>query len=154
CLVGGVMASLRTQPFLVILGHLGYPPYLTSILGAWYFLAGLALIAPRLPRLKEWAYAGLIFNYTGAVACHLALGDGATALIAPIVFALLAVTSWALRPAPRRDLSALDEDARPSRIRSVAYWTFTLLAATEMVAGSVWDLLRIEYVRSIFTHLS
>ena len=153
CVVGGVMASLRMQPFLGILGHLGYPPYLMSILGAWYFLAGLALIAPGLPRLKEWAYAGLIFNYTGAVASHLAVGDEAAALIAPIVFALLAVTSWALRPSPRRDLSSPDEDAAPSRIRSMAYWTFTLIAASEMVAGSIWDLLRIEYVRAIFAHL-
>ncbi len=153
CIVGGLMASLRMQPFLGILGHLGYPPYLMSILGVWYLLAGLALLAPRLPRLKEWAYAGLIFNYTGAVASHLAVGDAATALIAPIFFALLAVTSRALRPSLRRDLSNPDESGTRSRIISVAYWAFTLLAATEMVAGSVWDLLRIEYVRAIFAHL-
>jgi len=153
CVVGGVMASLRMQPFPGILRHLGYPPYLTSILGAWYLLAGPALVVPRLPRLKEWAYAGLIFNYTGALVSHLAAGDDAAALIAPIVFALLAVTSWALRSSPRRDLSSPDEHGAPSRIRSVAYWTFTLIAASEMVAGSIWDLLRIEYVRSIFAHL-
>ena len=153
CVVGGVMAILRMQPFLGILRHLGYPPYLTSILGVWYLLAGLALVAPRFPRLKEWAYAGLIFNYTGAVVSHLAAGDDAAAVIPPIVFALLAVTSWALRPSPRRDLSNPDEAGTPSRMRTVAYWIFTLLAASEMVAGSVWDLLRIEYVRSIFAHL-
>jgi len=153
CVVGGVMASLRMQPFLGILEHLGYPTYLMSILGAWYFLAGLTLVAPGLPRLKEWAYAGLIINYTGAVVSHLAVGDDAGVVIAPIVFALLALTSWALRPSPRRDLSNASEAVAPSRIRSVAYWAFTLIAASEMVAGSVWDLLRIDYVRSIFAHL-
>src|SRR5262249_23590007 len=92
-------------------------------------------------------------NYTGAVASHLAVGDGATTLVAPIVFALLTLTSWALRPSPRRDLSGPDETAPRSRLAIVAYWTLTLIAAAEMVAGSVWDLLRIEYVRAIFAHL-
>jgi DoxX-like family len=66
-------------------------------------LAGVALLVPRLPRLKEWAYAGLIFNYTGAAASHLAAGDGAETLGAPIIFTGLSAASWALRPPARRD---------------------------------------------------
>ncbi len=57
------------------------------------------------PRLKEWAYAGPIFNYTGAVASHLAVGDPAVTLMGPIFFIVLAVLSWALRPSARRDLA-------------------------------------------------
>ena len=38
---------------------LGYPLYLMTILGAWKVLGSAALLAPRLPRLKEWAYAGI-----------------------------------------------------------------------------------------------
>jgi DoxX-like family len=56
-----------------------------TILGVWYVLAGVAILAPRFPRLKEWAYAGLIFNYTGAAASHLAAGDSIGALVAPII---------------------------------------------------------------------
>src|SRR5262245_36442825 len=181
CVVGGVMGGLRMQPFLGIIGHLGYPSYFMSILGVWYVLAGLALLAPRLPRFKEWAYAGLIFNYTGAAVSHLVVGDGAGALIGPILFAGLTLTSWALRPSSRRDFAQLnaartatvhtydDRDAqmgssqadgsstsvrgRDDWIRTIAYWTFTLIAAGEMVAGSMWDLLRIDYVRAVLTQL-
>ena len=105
CVVGGVMGALRLLPFIGIVGYLGYPAYFMTILGVWYVLAGAALLAPRFPQLKEWAYAGLIFNYTGAAASHLAVGDGAGTLVAPIIFTGLAVASWALRPSARRNLA-------------------------------------------------
>lgn len=101
-IVGGVLAFIRWAAYGDILRHLGYPAYLMTILGVWYALAGLALLAPRLPRLKEWAYAGLFFNYTGAAASHLVVGDGAGALVAPFTFTALVVASWALRPPARR----------------------------------------------------
>ena len=85
-IVGGLMAVVRWPAYVAVIAHLGYPAYLMTIVGVWYLLAGLALLAPRLPRLKEWAYAGLFFNYTGAIASHLAAGDRAGALVAPSVF--------------------------------------------------------------------
>ena len=96
------MGALRLEPFLGVIRHLGYPGYFMTILGLSYVLAGLTLLAPGVPRLKEWAYAGLLFNYTGAAASHLAVGDGAESLLAPILFAGLVGTSWALRPAASR----------------------------------------------------
>ena len=66
CLVGGMMGALRLPPFIGIMEHPGYPAYFMTIIGVWYMLAGVALLAPRFPRLKDWAYAGLVFNYTGA----------------------------------------------------------------------------------------
>lgn len=102
CLAGGVMGALRLPPFIGIIKHLGYPSYFMTILGIWYVLAGLALLAPRFARLKEWAYAGLLFNYTGAAASHLAVGDSATTLVAPLIFTGLVATSWFLRPPTRR----------------------------------------------------
>jgi uncharacterized membrane protein YphA (DoxX/SURF4 family) len=102
CIVGGVMGELQMPPFIGIIRHLGYPPYFMTILGVWYVLAGVALLAPRFPRVKEWAYAGLVFNYTGAAASHLAAGDGASTLIAPVVFMGLTLASWALRPPSRK----------------------------------------------------
>src|SRR5215470_1318321 len=47
---------------------LGYPLYFFVILGFWKVLGAIAILAPRFPRLKEWAYAGIFFNMTGAAA--------------------------------------------------------------------------------------
>jgi uncharacterized membrane protein YphA (DoxX/SURF4 family) len=102
CIIGGIMGALQMEPFIGVIKHLGYPAYCMTILGIWYFFAGLALVAPRFPRLKEWAYAGLIFNYTGAATSHLAVGDGVGSLVGPIIFAGLVIASWALRPSDRR----------------------------------------------------
>jgi uncharacterized membrane protein YphA (DoxX/SURF4 family) len=102
CVVGGVMGALQLQPFIGIIEHLGYPPYFMTILGISYVLAGVALLVPRFPRLKEWAYAGLVFNYTGAAASHLAIGDSVVSLVAPILFIGLVFASWTLRPLTRR----------------------------------------------------
>ena len=101
CFIGGIMGSLRMEPFNGIATHLGYPAYFMTILGVWYTLAGIALLVPGFPRLKEWAYAGLIFNYVGATASHFAVGDNAGTLVAPIIFIGLVIVSWALRPAAR-----------------------------------------------------
>ena len=101
CAIGGVMDVLRLPPFSVVMAHLGYPAYFAVILGIWKILGAVAVLAPGFPRLKEWAYAGVFFNMTGAVASHLFVGDGASALVTPTVFTALLVTSWALRPAAR-----------------------------------------------------
>jgi hypothetical protein len=47
--VGGVWGALQLPPFIGIIEHLGHPAYLMTILGVWYFLAGVALLAPRFP---------------------------------------------------------------------------------------------------------
>jgi len=101
-IVGGVLGLIRLPVYANVMQHLGYPGYLMSILGVWYTLAGVALLAPRLPRLKEWAYAGLLFNYTGAAVSHLVVGDGAGAVVGPMIFIGLTIASWALRPPSRR----------------------------------------------------
>jgi uncharacterized membrane protein YphA (DoxX/SURF4 family) len=102
CFVGGVMGAFRLEPFSGVVTHLGYPLYFMTILGVCYVSAGVVLLAPRLPRLKEWAYAGLMFIYTGAIASHIWVGDDVKSLIGPLIFAGLAVASWALRPQARR----------------------------------------------------
>jgi hypothetical protein len=103
CFVGAVMGALQLQPFKGIATHLGYPLYFMTILGVCYVSAGVVLLAPRLPRLKEWAYAGLIFNYTGAAASHIWVGDDIKTLVGPLIFVALTAASWALRPQARRE---------------------------------------------------
>ena len=83
---------------------LGYPMYFMAILGSWKVLGAIAILMPRFPRLKEWAYAGIFFDLTGAAASCAAVGGyGAYAFhsIAPLVLAVLAVASWARRPSGR-----------------------------------------------------
>jgi hypothetical protein len=83
---------------------LGYPMYFFGILGFWKALGAVAILVPRFPRLKEWAYAGIFFDLTGAAASVAAVGSyGVYAfhIIAPLILAFLTVVSWALRPESR-----------------------------------------------------
>jgi len=107
-LAGGVtdMARGRTSlvsgPFVLdIITHLGYPPYLLTILAFWKLLGGIVLFAPGLPRIKEWAYAGIVFELTGAAGSWVLHGDHPGEVIAPLVLTVLAIASWALRPQSR-----------------------------------------------------
>ena len=84
------------------IAQLGYPAYLLVILGAWKLAGGLVVLAPELPRLKEWAYAGAVFDLTGASASHIARGNDLRHVIVPIALAIVALVSWATRPARRR----------------------------------------------------
>ena len=87
-----------------VVPELGYPMYFFAILGFWKALGAIAILAPRFPRLKEWAYAGIFFDLTGAAAsCAFVGGSGAYAfhVIAPLIIAGFTVASWALRPQSR-----------------------------------------------------
>jgi hypothetical protein len=88
--------------------HLGYPAYFLVILGVWKLLGGIAVLLPRLARLKEWAYAGMLFDLTGASASHLSVGDPHLKIATPLVILCIVIASWALRPRSRwlRDVSS------------------------------------------------
>ena len=104
-LSGGAAQLAHQRDTIAGIVHLGYPAYFATILGVWKVLGGVVLLAPRLPRLKEWAYAGAVFDFTGAAASHAAAGDhgsGAFHVIVPLVLAGIAIVSWGLRPANRQ----------------------------------------------------
>jgi len=111
---GSVWNLLQIEWVRIQFNHLGYPPYLAYILGVWHITAAAAIIAPGFPRLKEWAYAGSFFLWSGAVASHLLAGDGVQAWLTPLVFLVFGIMSWALRPADRRLPNAgLAAETRP-----------------------------------------
>src|SRR5262245_55916459 len=84
-LVAGSVWNLQQIEWVHLqLNHLKYPPYFTYILGAWLIGGAAAIIAPGFPRLKEWAYAGSFFHFSGAVVSHLLAGDGVKAWAAPL----------------------------------------------------------------------
>lgn len=102
-LSGGLAYVLGAEFAVSGVVALGYPAYVVTILGVWKLLAVPALLVPGFDRLKEWAYAGVMFDLTGAAASHLAVGDPVwhQYLIGSLL--ALAFVSYALRPALRRD---------------------------------------------------
>ena len=100
--VSGGAAELARRPDNIDgLVKLGYPAYLATIIGFWKVLGGIAILAPRLPRLKEWAYAGIFFNMTGAAVSHSVSHDATWHVVVTASLAALALASWALRPQGR-----------------------------------------------------
>ena len=119
-LAGGIFDIGQSPAVIVTLQHLGYPAYLAVLLGTWKVLGALAVTAPGLPRLKEWAYAGIMFDLTGALVSHAAVGDGADKLAAPLVLLAIAAASWALRPDSRKLASTprtAQTGAEPQRLK-------------------------------------
>jgi uncharacterized membrane protein YphA (DoxX/SURF4 family) len=105
--LGGVWDILRVPQVRDLIERLGYPSYFLVILGIWKLLGAVALVVPRFPRLKEWTYAGVLFDLTGAVASLWASGlMSARTAAYPIIMTGVAIASWALRP-PSRRLSSL-----------------------------------------------
>jgi len=85
--------------------RLGYPVYFLTIIGVWKILGVVAILIPKFPLLKEWAYAGFFFLMSGAVISHLVIGDAAKELFGPILLIILTVASWYFRPADRKLIS-------------------------------------------------
>lgn len=73
----GVVQLIKMKEEVDMMTHLGYPLYFLSIIGIWKILGVIAILVPKFPLLKEWAYAGFFFAMSGAVFSHLAMGDGA-----------------------------------------------------------------------------
>ncbi len=57
---------------------------------------------PKFPRLKEWAYAGIVIDLIGAAYSHIAYGDAVGDIVPPVVLLALAMGSYFLRPADRK----------------------------------------------------
>ena len=81
---------------------LGYPEYLMTILGVAQLLGVVALLMPRTPLLKEWAYAGFTFDLLGAAASHAFVGDAAMEVVLPLIILGISAVSYWLRPVSRR----------------------------------------------------
>ncbi|ANI88229.1 DoxX-like family protein [Arachidicoccus ginsenosidimutans] len=82
--------------------HLGYPIYLLVILGIWKILGTIAVLVPKFPLVKEWAYAGFFFIMSGAIFSHIASGDSIDAIFPSLFLLMLTIISWYLRPASRK----------------------------------------------------
>jgi hypothetical protein len=94
------------QGGLDMITHLGYPAYVLTILGIWKILGVVALLIPKFPLLKEWAYAGFFFIMTGAIFSHIAIGDPVSEIVPSLLLLILIAASWYLRPVSRKIITA------------------------------------------------
>lgn len=101
----GIVQLIKMKEETEMMVHLGYPLYFLTLLGVWKLLGVIAILIPKFPLLKEWAYAGFFFAMSGAVFSHLASGDAAKELFGPVLLIVLTVISWYFRPAERKTVT-------------------------------------------------
>ena len=97
-----IVQVLQTKEEVEMMTRLGYPAYLLTIIGLWKILGVVAVLIPKYPLVKEWAYAGFFFAMSGAIISHLMVGDEAKEIFGPTLLLLLTVVSWYFRPAERK----------------------------------------------------
>jgi hypothetical protein len=104
---GGLAYAMQVPDVVQGVVALGFPVYFVVLLGVWKVLGSIAILVPGFPLIKEWAYAGIIFDLTGAASASIATGGEWWHVGAPLSIAVLVAASWALRPASRRLPGAL-----------------------------------------------
>ncbi|MDR6763468.1 hypothetical protein J2Y38_003689 [Flavobacterium sp. 2755] len=98
----GIVQIIKMKEEADMMAHLGYSLYFLTILGVWKILGVIAILIPKFPLLKEWAYAGFFFAMSGAIFSHFAVGDSGIAYFGPTLLLVLTVTSWYFRPIDRK----------------------------------------------------
>jgi len=102
----GIVQLMKMKEEVDMMHLLGYPLYFLTIIGIWKIAGVIAVLIPRFPLLKEWAYAGFFFAMSGAVLSHLAVGDEAKTLFGPVLLIVLTIVSWYYRPESRKCITA------------------------------------------------
>ncbi|MBS9525676.1 DoxX family protein [Litoribacter alkaliphilus] len=98
----GIVQLIQMEEEVQKMNTLGYPSYFLTIIGVWKILGVIAVLIPKFPLVKEWAYAGFFFLMSGAIFTHLAVADEAVEYFGPALLLVLTVVSWYFRPADRK----------------------------------------------------
>lgn len=98
----GIVQLIKMKEEVAMIEHLGYPLYFLTIIGIWKVLGVVAVLMPKFPLIKEWAYAGFFFAMSGAIFSHIAVGDAIIELFGPILILVLTMVSWYFRPTDRK----------------------------------------------------
>ena len=101
----GISQILHLNEMNELIYHVGYPLYFMYIIGVWKLLGVIAILIPKYPLLKEWAYAGFFFLLTGALVSHIFMGDTGNAIFGPLFQTIFVIVSWYFRPANRKIIS-------------------------------------------------
>jgi len=94
--LGAVTDILKGPDVAAFFKHLGYPGYFPQFIGTLKILGIIAILVPGYPKLREWAYAGLTFDVTGALSSHLLNGDGPLVYFPALLGILLVISSYVL----------------------------------------------------------
>jgi hypothetical protein len=100
-----IVQLIKLKEEIVTITQLGYPIYFLTILGVWKILGVVALLIPKFPLLKEWAYAGFFFAMSGATISHIATGNSISEIAPSLLLLILTVVSWFFRPVDRKIIS-------------------------------------------------
>lgn len=98
----GIVQLLKRKEELDLVVRLGYPAYFLTLLGIWKILGVIAVLIPKFPLLKEWAYAGFFFSMSGAIFSHIAVGNPISDILPPLLLLVLTIVSWYIRPEDRK----------------------------------------------------
>jgi hypothetical protein len=101
-LSSGAVQLLKAKDDIDFIIRLGYPVYFLTILGVWKMLGVGAVLIPKFPLLKEWAYSGFFFAMSGAMFSHIASGSSVKEIFPSLLLLFLTVISWYFRPADRK----------------------------------------------------
>ncbi|WP_223607800.1 DoxX family protein [Chryseobacterium sp. OSA05B] len=102
-----IVQLMKNKDELANFTTLGYPAYLMTIIGVWKLLGVIAVLIPKRPLLKEWAYAGFFFVMSGALISHIIVGDTLGRTLPALLLLILVGISWYFRPADRK-ISAIN----------------------------------------------
>jgi len=97
-----IVQLMKNKDELANFTNLGYPAYLMTIIGVWKILGVIAVLIPRFPLLKEWAYAGFFFVMSGAVISHIIVEDNFGRTFPALLLLILVIISWYFRPTDRK----------------------------------------------------
>ena len=85
CFMDGIGGITKQQAGQDVLKHLGYPMYLLTITGIAKLFAAVAILQTKYKTIKEWAFAGMTFNFIGAFLSRIFLGDPIGECLPPLI---------------------------------------------------------------------
>jgi hypothetical protein len=107
----GTLYVLHTSFAVVKFREIGFPQYVITLLGIAKLAGAITLLVPKFPRLKEWAYAGFVFDLIGAAWSHFAVqgfGQGIRLLVPIMVVFISYFTYHRLHDLPVNSDRSLD----------------------------------------------
>ena len=105
----GIVQLLKMDQDVARMADLNYPVYLLTLLGIWTIVGVIAVLIPKFPILKEWAYAGFFFAMSGALFSHIMSESPASEIFPSLLLLVLTVVSWYFRPESRRVAVRLEQ---------------------------------------------
>ena len=101
----GIVQLLKVKDEVDFILLLGYPAYFLTLIGVAKILGVVAVLIPKFPLLKEWAYAGFFFSMSGAIFSHIAKGNTMSEILPPLLLLILTLKTWYFRTASRKVLT-------------------------------------------------